>query len=66
MARQYNFRSGQGVWIVQLGWDSNFTQDLQKEYAEFRDIKVTSFGPNISFFKLTVGQAMPSGTASSS
>jgi hypothetical protein len=65
MAQQYGFRPGQGVWIVQLGWDSNFTQDLQKEYTEFRDIKVESFGPNISFFKLTVGQAMPSGAASS-
>jgi hypothetical protein len=65
MVQQYGFRPGHGVWIVQLGWDSNFTQDLQKEYAEFRDLKVQSFGPNISFFKLTVGQAMPKETASS-
>jgi len=56
MAQKYGLRSDQAVWIVQVGWDINFTQELKKQYPEFRDLKVQSFGQNISVFKVVTGQ----------
>jgi 4-amino-4-deoxy-L-arabinose transferase-like glycosyltransferase len=56
MAQKYGLRSDQAVWIVQVGWDINFTQDLKKQYPEFRDLKVQAFGQNISVFKVVTGQ----------
>jgi hypothetical protein len=56
MAQKYGLRSEQTVWIVQVGWDINFTQELKKQYPEFRDLKVQSFGQNISVFKVVTGQ----------
>ncbi|HTF43108.1 MAG TPA: glycosyltransferase family 39 protein [Terriglobales bacterium] len=55
MAQKYGLRSDQTVWIVQVGWDINFTQELKKQYPEFRDLKVQSFGQNISVFKVLTG-----------
>jgi hypothetical protein len=52
MAEKYGLRPDQAVWIVQVGWDINFTQELKKQYPEFRDLKVQSFGQNISVFKV--------------
>jgi hypothetical protein len=56
MAQKYGLRSDQAVWIVQVGWDINFAQELKKQYPEFRDLKVQSFGQNISVFKVVTGQ----------
>jgi 4-amino-4-deoxy-L-arabinose transferase-like glycosyltransferase len=56
MAQKYGLRSEQTVWIVQVGWDINFTQELKQQYPEFRDLNVQSFGQNISVFKVVTGQ----------
>jgi hypothetical protein len=55
----YRLKPGDSVWIVQAGWGTDLPQDLQRHFAEFRDLHFESFGKNILIFKLTVGQPMP-------
>ncbi|MFZ0199790.1 MAG: glycosyltransferase family 39 protein [Candidatus Sulfotelmatobacter sp.] len=55
----YQLKPGTIVWIFQAGWDVNLSEDLQRQYAEFRNLRIESFGNNIKIFKLTVGQPMP-------
>ena len=55
----YNLKPGQSVWIFQAGWGVDLPADLQKHFAEFRDLRFTSFGRNVKIFRMTVGQPMP-------
>ncbi|MGB7600790.1 MAG: glycosyltransferase family 39 protein [Candidatus Sulfotelmatobacter sp.] len=55
----YRLNPGGTVWVVQAGWGVALPQDLQRHFAEFRDLHFESFGKNILIFKLTVGQPMP-------
>jgi 4-amino-4-deoxy-L-arabinose transferase-like glycosyltransferase len=55
----YKLNPGDTVWIVQAGWGVDLPQDLQRHFAEFRDLHFESFGKNILIFKLTVGQPEP-------
>jgi hypothetical protein len=53
-------KPGDTVWVFQTGWGIDLPEQLQKHFAEFRDLHFESFGKNIKTFKLTVGQPMPS------
>jgi hypothetical protein len=55
----YTLKPGEAVWIVQMGWGVDLPKDLQRHYAEFRELHFESFGRNILIFKMTVGQPMP-------
>ncbi|HUO25101.1 MAG TPA: glycosyltransferase family 39 protein [Candidatus Aquilonibacter sp.] len=59
LAQTYGLHSGGKVWNFQCGWGIKLAGELQKNFAEFRDLRVTSFGENIQIFPLTVGQAIP-------
>jgi hypothetical protein len=63
MAQKYDLRPDQKVWIVQVGWDINFVQELRKQYPEFRDLKAETFGQNISIFNITLGRPAPNASA---
>ena len=52
-------KPGDTVWVLQTGWGIDLPEQLQKNFAEFRDLHYESFGKNIKMFKLTVGQSMP-------
>ncbi|MFY9951583.1 MAG: glycosyltransferase family 39 protein [Candidatus Sulfotelmatobacter sp.] len=60
LMKDFNLQPGDVVWIVQAGWGTHLPQDLQRQFAEFRNLHFKSFGNNILIFKLTVGQPMPS------
>jgi hypothetical protein len=62
LVEAYNLRPGDTVWIVQMGWGIYLPEDLQKQFAEFRDLHFESFGKNIKIFEMTVGQPMPGAT----
>ncbi len=55
----YNLKPGDRVWIFQTGWEVDLPEDLQRHFAEFRDLRFESFGKNIKIFRMTVGQPMP-------
>ena len=55
----YRLKPGTIVWIFQAGWEVDLSEDLRRQYAEFRNLRIESFGNNIKIFKLTVGQPMP-------
>jgi hypothetical protein len=55
----YGLKPGDTVWIFQAGWGVALPEDLQKNFAEFRNLHFESFGNNIKIFKMTVGQPMP-------
>jgi putative effector of murein hydrolase LrgA (UPF0299 family) len=59
LMQAYKLKSGDTVWVVQAGWGIDLPEDLQKHFAEFRDLHFQSFGNNIKIFKMTVGQPMP-------
>jgi Dolichyl-phosphate-mannose-protein mannosyltransferase len=58
----YGLKPGQTVWVFQSGWGVYLPEDLQKNFAEFRDLKFQTFGNNIKTFQMTVGQPMPPAT----
>jgi hypothetical protein len=55
----YGLKPEDTVWIFQTGWGVDLPEDLQKHFAEFRNLHFESFGNNIKIFKMTVGQPMP-------
>jgi len=57
--QSYNPKPGDTVWIFQAGWGVDLPADLQKHFAEFRNLHSESFGKNIKIFKMTAGQPMP-------
>jgi len=59
LVKTYRLKPGATVWIAQAGWGVDLPEDLQRQFAEFRDLRFESFGNNIKIFKLTVGQPMP-------
>ena len=58
-------KPGDTVWVLQTGWGIDLPEQLQKHFAEFRDLRYEAFGKNIKTFKLMVGQTMPSSATSS-
>jgi len=56
---EYRLKPGDTVWVFQGGWVATLPEDLQKNVAEFHDLRFESFGRNIKIFKMTVGQPMP-------
>ena len=48
-------KPGDTIWVFQTGWGIDLPEQLQKHFAEFRDLPFQSFGKNIKTFKLTVG-----------
>jgi hypothetical protein len=63
LANAYELKAGQTIWIFQAGWDIGLARELNEKFPEFRDLRPEFFGRNISWFKLTVGQPMPSPVA---
>ena len=59
LVHDYKLNPGETIWVVQAGWGVDLPQDLQRQFAEFRDLHFESFGKNVLIFKLTVGQPMP-------
>ena len=56
-------KPGDTVWVFQTGWGIDLPEQLQKNFAEFRDLHFESFGKNIKTFRLTVGQPTPGASA---
>jgi hypothetical protein len=52
-------KTGDTVWVAQVGWMIELDDDLRKGFPEFRGLKTQAFGNNIRFFPLEVGSAMP-------
>ncbi len=61
MADAYGLKPGQTVWVFQAGWDIDLARELQKTFPQFHDLKTQSFGRNITFFRLPVGNSEPRG-----
>jgi hypothetical protein len=59
LAQAYGLKPGTVVWVSQAGWDTTISDDLRQNFAEFHNSSVQSFGKNIKFLKMTVGQPMP-------
>jgi hypothetical protein len=59
MVRLYSLKPGDTVWVFQAGWDIHLADELKEKFPEFSELNVQSFGRNITIFKLTVGQPMP-------
>src|SRR4029077_1531395 len=58
MAEAGYLKPGQTVWIFQAGWDIGLAQQLQG-LTEYHDLKVKSFGRNITIFRLSVDRTLP-------
>ncbi len=54
-----NFQPGETVWVGQVGWIVTLDDTLRRKFPEFHDLQTSSFGNNIRFFRLAVGQPMP-------
>lgn len=52
--RGAGFRRGDPVWVAQAGWSVALADELQKNYAEFRQLQKQAFGRNIVFFRMLV------------
>jgi hypothetical protein len=52
-------KTGDTVWVAQVGWMVKLDDDLRKGFPEFRGLRTQAFGNNIRFFPLRVGSAMP-------
>ena len=65
MVRTFGLKRGDTVWVFQAGWDIGLARELQTRFPEFHEINPQTFGRNITLFKLTVGQPMPSGSPQS-
>ena len=58
VVRAYGLNSGDSVWVLQGGWrwEDSLAYELQTRYPEFHDLKIYSFGHNLTIFQLKVGQ----------
>jgi len=58
VVRTYGLKAGDAVWVLQGGWlwEGSLARELQVRYPEFENLKVYSFGRNITLFQLRVGQ----------
>jgi len=50
--RTYPLSAERSVWVVQVGWEINLAHDLGNRFPEFHDLKLQSFGRNITIFEL--------------
>lgn len=58
LVRAGSLNPGTTVWVGQLGWMVKLDDDLRK-VREFQNLQTQTFGNNLRFFKMTVGQSMP-------
>jgi hypothetical protein len=56
MVRTYNLKPGDTVWVVQEGWGNDPAQKLRHEIPGLNKVEIYSFGRNLQFFELAVGQ----------
>lgn len=58
VVRAYALNTGDSVWVLQGGWrwEDSLAFELQTRYPELRDLKIYSFGHNLTIFQLKVGQ----------
>jgi hypothetical protein len=58
VVRAYGLNSGDSVWVLQGGWrwEDSLADELQTRYPEFRDLKIYSFGRNLTIFQLRGNQ----------
>jgi dolichyl-phosphate-mannose-protein mannosyltransferase len=56
LLRTHDLKAGEGVWVVQMGWDIALARDLQTKFPQYHDLNVRYFGRNITIFKLIVGE----------
>ena len=58
VVRTYGLKRGDAVWVLQGGWlwEDPLARELQIRYPEFENLKVYSFGRNLTIFQLSVGQ----------
>jgi Dolichyl-phosphate-mannose-protein mannosyltransferase len=58
VVRAYGLNTGDSVWVLQGGWrwEDSLAFELQTQYPELRDLKIYSFGHNLTIFQLKVGQ----------
>ena len=56
MLRTHSLKSGETVWIVQMGWDIALAREFQTRFPQYPNLNVRYFGRNIAMFKLIVGE----------
>jgi hypothetical protein len=56
VVRAYSLNSGDSVWVLQAGWrwEDSLAHELETRYPEFHDLKIYSFGHNLTIFQLRV------------
>jgi dolichyl-phosphate-mannose-protein mannosyltransferase len=55
MARAYNLKPGDRVWVFQSGWGRNLDTELPAHLPKFRCIVPKSFGDNLTVIPFVVG-----------
>ena len=56
MLRKHDLKSGDAVWVVQMGWDIALARELETKFSRYPNLNVRNFGQNITIFKLIVGE----------
>ena len=58
VVRAYDLKRGDSVWVLQGGWlwEDSLARELQTRYPELQNLKVYSFGRNLTIFQLSVGE----------
>jgi len=56
MLRKHDLKSGEAVWVVQMGWDIALARELQTKFPQYPNLNMRYFGRNITIFKLIVGE----------
>jgi len=58
VVRAYGLNRGDSVWVLQGGWlwEDSLAHELQTRYPEFHNLKIYSFGRNLTIFQLPVSQ----------
>jgi hypothetical protein len=62
--RAYDLKRDDSVWVLQGGWlwEDSLARELQTRYPEFQNLKIYSFGRNLTIFQLRVGEVRISPT----
>ncbi len=59
LVRAGNFQPGEAIWVGQVGWIVTLDDTLRKQFPEFHNLQTNTFGNNIRFFSIRVGQPLP-------
>ena len=57
MVSDFELHPDDKVWVAQAGWNIDLADQLKTKFAQFHDLKTTSWGRNIQILELTVSSA---------